>query len=904
MQDPAPSRDSVAVDGTGVTDSDAIHKSLEMHIRQSSSLHAALERLNIAVEALKPQPPASDRPTAFWTAYKTLADEFDSDFQKQHGADLDTGLIFVFSQQSALRLSFRFKPELQPDPNTTGQALVMFLVANITGSAVPIIPSGSTNFRTILVAQSLLYFSLFSTLGAALLAVLAKQWLLHYDSIGEQGTIEERGLERQRKYDSLRYWKFDVAMQIFPLLLQFSLLLFAMSLSIYLWTVHQALAAIGIGMTALGVIVYFMMVLSALLVPDSPFQTSLTILLTIILRTAVSPGFTDNISERSASINPFITRYLKWFRRWFRTANSGFKRAFSPILPLFKSTAPATAYPLVPIFQVPEISEEIPAILWALERSTDPRMVEAAAALVPDLQWPVNPVNIQPAKQQLADTFWGCFDGDDVRHGMGDRATSCIKAIGVFGLITEWDADFFNHWETENLAQNGDKELISIIRYFRDPRSVFDEPPISQWSLRFIAAQNPVHEWEILSVLFHPDPSMLNDKSIFADWLFCINSCFVKPVIGDLSVLEKRYDNMPMKHVSQIVKTVAQFANTLKIDLIDANAGVLKAVYAFCKIPTIPRETALLALRIAATDVWHFHNITMSYEAPWVYCALDDLEVIEPTTQVVNTFGDLLQAAFHSALPSQPSIMALRVILSAATQMKEGGPDIHRMKNYAVHLLFRAHEWFLNSELQPMLENPTLWDELIRRLTEGSIEFPRLFISLANKISHRAEFKNIISRYLLDLLTCLPALLFWNDDVHGTTQTEFRSVLARVWDLDADETDKLGNQKTLAMAFIVLSNAWNQLDVIQTQELAHFLLFIRCTVSTVFCVQTTLKEPPSDEFTHVGMVPLGDALSRAAARLTLDNLRVEPQPGIEYLYCQIYKMMSELASFIHGDLQN
>jgi hypothetical protein len=48
-----------------------------------------------AVEALKQQPQSPDKKIAFWTAYKTLADEFDKELQEKYGADLDTSLIFV-----------------------------------------------------------------------------------------------------------------------------------------------------------------------------------------------------------------------------------------------------------------------------------------------------------------------------------------------------------------------------------------------------------------------------------------------------------------------------------------------------------------------------------------------------------------------------------------------------------------------------------------------------------------------------------------------------------------------------------------------------------------------------------------------------------------------------------------
>ncbi|KAF8200564.1 hypothetical protein K438DRAFT_1582645, partial [Mycena galopus ATCC 62051] len=138
-----------------------------------------------AVEALKPQPhsPGTDKKIAFWTAYKTLADEFDKEIQRKYGDDLDTSLIFagLFSAVSSAFI-IQIQPELQPDPNGPIEALLALLVQNITGHPLaPLPPAVLTSQPTplpniVLIAQCFLYFSLFSTLLAALLAVLGKQW--------------------------------------------------------------------------------------------------------------------------------------------------------------------------------------------------------------------------------------------------------------------------------------------------------------------------------------------------------------------------------------------------------------------------------------------------------------------------------------------------------------------------------------------------------------------------------------------------------------------------------------------------------------------------------------------------------------------------------------------------------
>ncbi|KAJ7923930.1 hypothetical protein B0H13DRAFT_1602144, partial [Mycena leptocephala] len=136
------------------------------------------------IEVLKPQPqsPGTDKKIAFWTAYKTLADEFDKEIQKKYGDNLDTSLIFagLFSAVSSAFI-IQIQPELQPDPNAQTEALLAFIVQNITGVPLALPPPSISPFqptapKVVLIAQCLLYFSLFSTLLAALLAVLGKQW--------------------------------------------------------------------------------------------------------------------------------------------------------------------------------------------------------------------------------------------------------------------------------------------------------------------------------------------------------------------------------------------------------------------------------------------------------------------------------------------------------------------------------------------------------------------------------------------------------------------------------------------------------------------------------------------------------------------------------------------------------
>ncbi|KAJ6586503.1 hypothetical protein DFH09DRAFT_1308522 [Mycena vulgaris] len=188
-----------------------------------------MARLNRTLEALKPQAPKTDRKTAFWNSYMKLADEHDMEFQRKYITDLDTSLIFVSILEFLEGVS---KSSSCPQAGLFSAVSSAFIIQ--------IQPQLATNpAPSTVVVQSLLYTSLFATLLAALLAVLGKQWIMYYEAAGSRGTIEERGLERQRKLDGLRRWKFDMVLQMFPLLLQLALLLFASALSVYLWSIHR-----------------------------------------------------------------------------------------------------------------------------------------------------------------------------------------------------------------------------------------------------------------------------------------------------------------------------------------------------------------------------------------------------------------------------------------------------------------------------------------------------------------------------------------------------------------------------------------------------------------------------------------------------------------------------------------
>jgi hypothetical protein len=391
----------------------------------------------------------------------------------------------------------------------------------------------------VVIAQSLLYVSLFATLLAALLAVLGKQWLLHYNSVGERGTIEERGLECQRKVNGMRRWRFELVMQVFPLLLQFSLLLFATALSIYLWTIHHVIATIVVTLTGLASILYAVMIITAVASPDSPFQTSLSFLLKIILdRFPVPESWRRFVEDTSGRLYCALGKTRTFlFQCWTACITR-----MMPPLPMFHTSKPHDPQP-TPIFDSPgPPSKEVSAVLWALETSTDPRLVEIAAEMVPDLQGPVN-LDARPALKRLDDMFRSCLNGHNVRDGMTNRATACIRAFWVLDMVTEEDQQAPNLWTCDRArVYNASGDLVSIQFWTHRPLTLsYGVAPITPWSLRFLAAQNSPKEM-LKTILWHfnPSDSIIEDESIFADFLFCLNSFFICTAPQDHSIRDKR----------------------------------------------------------------------------------------------------------------------------------------------------------------------------------------------------------------------------------------------------------------------------------------------------------------------------------------------------------------------------
>ncbi|KAJ7636575.1 hypothetical protein FB45DRAFT_447954 [Roridomyces roridus] len=459
------------------------------------------EQMRRLVEDLTPKKPVVDKKTEFWNAYKAVSDEYDREYQQKYGTDLDTTLIFAglfYAVSSAFIIQIQSEVQV-PHPSIT-----------------------------VLVAQCLLYVSLSATLLAALLAVLGKQWLMYYSLAGEsRGTIAERGLERQRKFDGLRRWKFDAIMQLFPLMLQFALLIFAVALSVYLWTVHLALAITAIVFTTAGFISYCGFLISAVAFADSPFQSPLAYPLRQMWIASA------DILDKAAHLQTYQgiwNSILEVTRAFFQEQTVKLKNTWTHIQEYLVRPRDD---PLVP-------SPEVEAVSWMIETSTDPRILSVCAEIVVDIQWPSHLGNLPTLMARLRDHFLQCVYHQQsmlgyttvsgVRETMSSLATNFGQAYCTLRVIdpTVEEREGWNKfWSLVDEVET--PEIENALTIMAAPAKDF-----SPSNLTFTS------DVQAASWIFHVVPSlslrssMLKKflerigssvhSSLIADFLFCVNS--------------------------------------------------------------------------------------------------------------------------------------------------------------------------------------------------------------------------------------------------------------------------------------------------------------------------------------------------------------------------------------------
>ncbi|KAJ7636749.1 hypothetical protein FB45DRAFT_449543 [Roridomyces roridus] len=691
-----------------------------------------MSSLQAAIEELKPKKPVVDNKTGFWNAYKSVSDEYDKEYQQKYSTDLDTSLIFA-GLFSAVTSAFIIQIQPQIQGPVGGAPL------NSISTTVPI---------AVLASQCLLYVSLSATLLAALLAVLGKQWLMYYSSAGEKGTIEARGLERQRKFDGLRRWKFDAVMHLFPLMLQFALLVFGVALSVYLWTVHVALAVIVVGFTGLGVLAYVSFMISAGISPDSPFWSPLA---------PVLPQLFANF--RAAVPVQFIWGFIKplWPKRT------------PELIPLY-SKQPHNSQAFILPGEFPPVSPEVAAVSWMLETSSDPQILSVCAETAVGLQWPATVTNLPFLMGRLRDSFLHCLyyyvdtDGSlmlyRVRSGMTRSAVHFGQAYCTLRVIDP-GLEKSEGWARINPSWNisGSPELMTVLEMmsgFPRARPILSSGDVAatRWALHVLPSLDDQSGLETFLARLNVEGQDLH-ISLFPDYLFCIH-VFVSetiPAVEDVIRVDKSafqgflivqiFKNLTRRIANQsieldtvttvvkIVVRVVQSAVEQRVELIKNQSGA-EWLFDFCSRllscwdgNTKAAETVHAALTLIPRYLnTRWEESLHIADTGWIYRALDHLphKDVEYLHSAVMDFLQLLLCC-KGGLDTKPPISSFRIIVQQLS-LVENSSYWNSKIAFAYLNSASRRRWFNDGDIQEIVLEKSLGRSLEEITTMWSGRIP------------------------------------------------------------------------------------------------------------------------------------------------------------------------------------
>ena len=409
---------------------------------QGSQIISIQDALRLFFQPTKTGDTRSD----FYSAYQKEAAEYDTHFVKQYDEDLNTTLIFVSPSPLIIRaMSNREKAglfsavcsafvidtqgKLEPDPADTSTAYLGAILKTLQNpgsagdSTAP--PAWTGPDPADVTVSILLYTSLSTSLLAAFLAMLGKQWLNRY-ARHQGGSTAERCKDRQRKLNGLQRWPFRIVIESLPVLLQLSLLLFGAALSRILWDVNRVVASVVGGFTAYGVLFYACIVIAGTFSYECPFQTPLSLIL------------------RSLGVNLLAGKLLSIFFSKSEGSNP-----------------------------------DADCVFWTLDLITDPEVTTAALRHLTNIRWQDNPLEKVPLPQ-VARIYMKCFDSGyrvlTESRDMAYAAGQALLQLYIQGLCFSVDSshihqsatDAFDHlssWKHDDQLRS----LSLIAKSIREP---------------------------------------------------------------------------------------------------------------------------------------------------------------------------------------------------------------------------------------------------------------------------------------------------------------------------------------------------------------------------------------------------------------------------------------------------
>ena len=284
----------------------------------------------------------------------------------------------------------------------------------------------------IVTVQSLLYASLATSLFAAFIAMLGKQWVNRYLR-NRGGSTADKSRDRQRKLDGFEKWNFHLVIESLPVMLQLALLLLGCALSQYLWTISRTVAGVIAAITLFGVTSYVFLTLAATLCYNCPYQTPPSILTRAIIRylTCSDVALVRSLRSFFASFTPI--RNLRQVLRRLRSGVRAILRSLGGASVVAEGTEdiPLAVVMAPPTWDFKEISidwADARCISWILDSTTDTDVIFSTVRFAADTIWhPEIAGALSP--HVLVDLLFDCLVDGRVIPGKSEHASSIGMAL-------------------------------------------------------------------------------------------------------------------------------------------------------------------------------------------------------------------------------------------------------------------------------------------------------------------------------------------------------------------------------------------------------------------------------------------------------------------------------------------
>jgi hypothetical protein len=317
--------------------------------------------------------------------------------------------------------------KLQPDSSERSEAYLRAILLSLNRSIVPnedpaTPPVWNGPPSEIVTTSNLLYASLATSLLAAFVAMLAKRWVSRYLRHSGGSRIERCG-DRQRKFDGLQKWPFQLVIESLSIMLQIAILLLMCGLSRYVWSVNTSVARVVISFTVLGVLFYVGILAAGTSSYECPFQTPASIALR-----RLGGGEGLRIGRAFGNAKQRLARGIRRFRR---------------VPPLPVTVEGAHYQPLTtrngPRLRVhvrnlealrKQNTRNARCVSGVIRNLTDPEAIDSAIHLAGTIRWFNGDPDHDPPFDSIVSAFEACFDATKQLYpGMRDRAYFSARAI-------------------------------------------------------------------------------------------------------------------------------------------------------------------------------------------------------------------------------------------------------------------------------------------------------------------------------------------------------------------------------------------------------------------------------------------------------------------------------------------